>query len=426
MGLLVLSILAVLVIGSLFRRLWALTLAMLMYPLEQSLQGSVDQFRAFPPLANYIVAAVVGLAAIRAALAMQRPFFGYFTRGWFVTVGIFAWSAVSLIWTPSMPQAGDLVREGLPYFILFVLTAPILIDGVDDLLELSSLIMVFGGLVALTIIINPEFNLKSGRLGLMLTSTVRSSPLAIGELGGTLLIVSSLFRSPAAGAVLKLARPVAFVCGAALALYSGSRGQLLFGAAFALAFYPVARPVRSIASYAATAVGVVLVGGTLVLLSQLLLEGDMLRRWQGDLLSAGVEVRQLNTLDLFRAFAANPVAWIFGLGWNAFSSITDASTEPYSHSLMVDLLAELGLPALIAFMIFAVDVVRGSTSLFREWSSDEQRRAAITVIMALALYQFLLVNKQGYLWGAGLSFLHWLIIVRVRARTGTAGALTDG
>jgi hypothetical protein len=152
----------------------------------------------------------------------------------------------------------------------------------------------------------------------------------------------------------------------------------------------------------------------------------MLRRWQGDLLSAGVEVRQLNTLDLFRAFAANPVAWIFGLGWNAFSSITDASTEPYSHSLMVDLLAELGLPALIAFMIFAVDVVRGSTSLFREWSSDEQRRAAITVFMALALYQFLLVNKQGYLWGAGLSFLHWLIIVRVRARTGTAGALTDG
>jgi hypothetical protein len=286
--------------------------------------------------------------------------------------------------------------------------------------------MVFGGLVALTIIINPEFNIKSGRLGLMLTSTVRSSPLAIGELGGTLLIVSSLFRSPAAGVVIKLARPVAFVCGAALALYSGSRGQLLFGAAFALAFYPVARPVRSIASYAATAIGVVLVGGTLVLLSQLLLEGDMLRRWQGDLLSAGVEVRQLNTLDLLRAFAANPVAWIFGLGWNAFSSITDASTEPYSHSLLVDLLAELGLPALIAFMIFAVDVVRGSISLFREWSSDEQRRAAITVVMALALYQFLLVNKQGYLWGAGLSFLHWLIIVRVRARTGIAGALPDG
>lgn len=426
MGFLVLSILAVLVIGSLFRPLWALTLAMLMYPLEQSLQGSVDQFRAFPPLANYIVAGVVGLAAIRAVFAMQRPFVGYFTRAWWVTVAIFAWSALSLLWTPSMPQAGELVREGIPYFILFLIAAPVLIDGVDDLLELAGLLMMFGALVALTIIVNPEFNLKSGRLGLMLTSTVRSSPLAIGELGGTLLIVSSLFRSATSSTALKLARPVAFVCGAILALYSGSRGQLLFGAAFALAFYPVARPVRSIASYLATASGVVLVGGTLVLLSQFLLEGDMLRRWQGDVLGAGVEVRRLNTLDLFRAFASNPLAWVFGLGWNAFSSITDSSKEPYSHSLLVDLLTELGIPVFIAFGFVATDVVRAGVGLFRRWSADEQRRAAVTVFLALAAYQFLLVNKQGYLWGVGLSFLQWLILVRVRARDGSSGASADG
>jgi hypothetical protein len=152
----------------------------------------------------------------------------------------------------------------------------------------------------------------------------------------------------------------------------------------------------------------------------------MLRRRQGDVLSAGVEVRRLNTLDLIRAFATDPSAWIFGLGWNAFSSITDSSKEPYSHSLLVDLLTELGIPALIAFGVLAVDVFRSGKRLFTDWAADEQRRAAITVFVALALYQFLLVNKQGYLWGVGLSFLHWLILVRVRTRSGAFGAENDG
>jgi hypothetical protein len=426
MGLIVLSILALLVIGSLFRPLWALTLAMLMYPLEQSLQGSVAQFRAFPPLANYIVAVVVGIAALRAVFRQQRPFLGYLSRAWIVTIAIYAWSAISLTWTPSMPQAGEMIREGLPYFILFAIAAPILIDGLDDLCALCGLILVFGSLVAFTIIVNPEFNLKSGRLGLMLTSTVRSSPLAIGELGGTLIIVSALFRASTSAVVLKLLRPFAFVCGAVLALYSGSRGQLLFGAIFALGFYPMARPVKRVSSYFASAFGVLLVGGVLVYLSQLLLEGDMLRRWQGDVLSSGIEVRRLNTLDLIRAFATDPAAWVFGLGWNAFSSVTDSSKEPYSHSLLIDLLTELGIPALVAFGLLAIDVFRSSKYLFAKWSADEQRRAAITVFVALALYQFLLVNKQGYLWGVGLSFLHWLILVRVRTRSEAFGAGRDG
>lgn len=425
MAIVILTIFVVLLIGSLVRPLWALALAMLMFPIEQSLQGAVDAFRTFPPLANYIVAAVVGIAAVRETLAMRRPFFGYFSRAWLLTLAIFAWSAVSLLWTPAMPQAGEMVREGIPYFILFVVAAPILIDSVDDLTDLASLLMVFGTLVALTIIVNPEFNLKSGRLGVMLTSTVRSSPLAIGELGGTLLIVSALFRSSSSNNFLKVARSAAFICGTTLALYSGSRGQLIFGAAFALVFFPVAKPVKSLGSYAIAVIGVVLVGGALVAISQLVLEGDMLRRWQGDVLSQGVEVRQLNMLDLFRAFAANPVAWIFGLGWNAFSALTDASREPYSHSIIVDVLTELGIPAFIAFGYIMASVVQCGLNLFRAWSQNEARRVAITIFVALGLYQFLLVNKQGYLWGVGLSFLHWLIIVRVWERSGPGGAAVN-
>ena len=48
----VLAIFLVLGIGAVMRPTWALTLAMLMYPLEQSLQGAVGIFRAIPALAR--------------------------------------------------------------------------------------------------------------------------------------------------------------------------------------------------------------------------------------------------------------------------------------------------------------------------------------------------------------------------------------
>lgn len=412
----VIAIFLVLGLGALMRPTWALTLTMLMYPLEQSLQGAVGVFRSIPSLANFMIAGIVGLAALRAVFRQAYPFAGYFNRAWVITASLYAWAALSLLWTPSMPQAGDMTREGIPYLILFVIAAPILVDAVDDLRELAGLMIVFGTLVALSIIVNPEFNLKSGRLGLMITSTVRSSPLAIGELGGTLIIVAALYRTSYAGAWLQLARAAAFVCGAILAIYSGSRGQLLFAGAIAVGFFPMARTVRSVVSFLGTALGIVFVGLGLVAISQFLLEGDMLRRWQGDVLSAGVEVRRLNMLDLFKGFGENPLAWIFGMGWNAFSSYTDSAKEPYSHSIIVDILCELGIPALIAFGYLIGAVAKSSVTLFRRWSGSDLERSAVTVFVALAAYQFLLANKQGYLWGVGLSFLHWILLVRVDVR----------
>jgi MFS family permease len=92
-------------------------------------------------------------------------------------------------------------------------------------------------IIALTMILNPEFNIRSGRLGFMLTETVRSNPLAIGELGGILMIVSVLYRGLRATRLFTVLRVAAFVVGTALALYSGSRGQVLFGGGTALAFF---------------------------------------------------------------------------------------------------------------------------------------------------------------------------------------------
>ena len=99
--------------------------------------------------------------------------------------------------------------------------------------------------------------------------------------------------------------------------------------------------------------------------------------------------------------------------------------EPYSYSIIVDVLTELAIPALITFGYIMASVVHSGLNLFRAWSQNEARRVAITIFVAVGLYQFLLVNKKGYLCGVGLSFLHWLIIVRVWERSDPGGAAVN-
>lgn len=416
MGIVVLAILAVMCVGAMLRSSWAVALLILMFTLEQSLQGSVAIFRSQPALANYVIALFVGLSAVRAVFAMQRPFLGYFGPAWWYSIAIFGWGALSLLWSPSTQLGPDMTREGLPYFVLCVLVAPILIDDIEDFASVAKLVLVFGTIVALTIIVNPEFNIRSGRLGFMLTETVRSNPLAIGELGGALMIVAALYRGPRSTGAFDVLRIAAFIVGTVLALYSGSRGQVLFAGATALAFFALARRVRSLASFAATAGMVVLLGAALLLLAQLVLDPDLARRWDTSVLAEGAEIRRLNILDLIIAFGRDPLAWIIGLGWNAFSSVTDASKEPYSHSLPVDVLCELGIPMFVIYCVLLRDVYRSSRRLFEVVREDPHMRSAVAAFIALAAYQFLLSNKQGHLWGVCPMFMFFLLVCRARMR----------
>jgi hypothetical protein len=107
MGVIVLALLAVLCVGATLRSSWALALIILMFTLEQSLQGSVAIFRAQPALANYVIAIFVGLSAVRAVFALERPFLGYFGRAWWFSIAIFGWGAISLLWSPSGQLASE-------------------------------------------------------------------------------------------------------------------------------------------------------------------------------------------------------------------------------------------------------------------------------------------------------------------------------
>lgn len=397
---------------------WAVALALSMYTLEQGLQASSGLFFTRPALCNIIVALVVGVTAVRHTLSNPGNLRGHANAMFIGTLIIYGWSAFSLAWTPSTTSAMEMISWGFPYFILFVLVVPLLVDNIEEFGSIARASMYLGTLVLGAIIINPEFTSSSGRLGFDIGGGHRSNPLAIGELGGALIIIASLLRVGPKQWLLNAGRIAAFGVGAVIALQSGSRGQLLFAVILAVVFLPIAKRVKSFPNFIITVLGVITIVSVVGFIASSNLGLDIVGRWDASALEGGSTHRVTSILDLLGAWARSPVGWVMGLGVNAFSSVTDSgSQEHYSHNITVDVLAELGLLIFTLFVYLWFVVVQSAIWLFRRFAESPIERTNLAVLLALVTYQFLLANKQSNLWGNGMLFCFAVILVRVHRRT---------
>ncbi len=395
---------------------WALALVLAMYAAEQLVQASGGVFLSFPPLANYMVAVVAGIAAVRSLVSTPRPLHGYLSREQLLTLAIFGWSALTLLWTPASENARDMIWKGLPYFTLFVLVAPLLVADARVLRRAWWALLMIGIPIAAGLMANPEVRSGGGRLGVALSATVRTSPLAVGDLGGMLVIVGALLRSTDRAGTSLVIRILAIVFGLALALMSGSRGQLVFAILISVAMVPLARKVRSIGSFFASTAIISVVVGLVFLIAPLVLDRLVAQRWDAGNLEDGALARLSNAAILLEAQAANPLSLVVGLGFNAFTAYTSEADNPYSHNVPLDILSELGLPAFVAFAALVLMGFRDGQWLHRRFAQDPEARSSFTVLFGLALFFLLLALKQGHLWSSGLLFMTLAMIGRLRLR----------
>jgi hypothetical protein len=86
-------------------------------------------------------------------------------------------------------------------------------------------------------------------------------------------------------------------------------------------------------------------------------------------------------------------------------------------------LAEEGLPMFVLMLLIFFRTFRDGLWLFRRFAEQPVERASVSALIALALYFFLIANKQNNLWGQGPLFLYCCMIARIRARTAEADAL---
>jgi hypothetical protein len=129
-----------------------------------------------------------------------------------------------------------------------------------------------------------------------------------------------------------------------------------------------------------------------------------------------VSSRLQNVFDLMAAQFKAPLSWVVGLGYNAFTAISDGTGDGYSHNLSADILTELGMPMFALYVWMLVSVSRDGIWLFRRYQDRPAERSSVALLLALASYQFLLMHKQGYLWGAGAYFMFVIAIARIRRR----------
>jgi len=107
---------------------------------------------------------------------------------------------------------------------------------------------------------------------------------------------------------------------------------------------------------------------------------------------------------------------VFGLGWNAFASITKAASEPYSHNVYLDILCELGLPMFLLLLVVLRNCASSGLNLFKLVRETRGPRAWVTTFLALAAYHLLLAGKQSFLWATGPLFMHFLLLNRLDLR----------
>jgi hypothetical protein len=401
---------------------WGFALLILFFALEVAVQASSDVFRSNPVLANLMVGGASLVALLREVATQNRPFFGYFNVTMRLVCVLYVWSIVTVVWTPALAyeshESYNLILEGWPYFLLIILAMPMLISSLKDWEHSLNILLAAGIVVVASVLVNPEFSIVGGRIGISLGGKVRTNPLAIGQMGGVLAILGALYIPKfASRRGFVLLRVGAFVMGSLLSLYSGSRGQVLFAGLVIVMFFPLSRKIRD----ARTFMGAFLLFGVLCVAAYFAFElvsgSSDINRWESRYVDGATDIRLANIVDLLVVFATTPSAWLIGLGFNAFSSVCGGLGQAYSHCTFADILAELGLPAFVILIAMLVRTCRAGTALMQRYGESPSERSAIATLLAMVAYQVLLANKEGHLWASVNLFMFMIVVDRLEVRS---------
>ena len=402
------------VVAAVFSASWALAAGLCIFTSKQVLQSYSDFFITNSEIPNYAVGSIILLCALRMIITNHGLLQNCITPTMVACTVLFSWSALSLLWTPSYLNGLEFVKGGVPYFLIFVLLSPILLNNVKFIRPYIIRLLIMGSVITLLIEGSPSFVFYSGRLVVRFSEKLGSNPLAIGELGGVMVICGVLLQSKIKDIKIVVIRISAVIFGMLLSLQSGSRGQLIFALIIAVAFIPNARQIQNKLKFFVTLAITIITIAILVTIVSSTLNADLIDRWGGGSIAGGVVDRFLNYQEAFVAFLKSPLALLVGLGFNAFSSITLAKGGDYAHNIFIELITEAGFPGLFLFIFILWIVYRDTRWLFTHFKDRPDERASIAILSALAVFYFLIANKQANLWGQCPMFMYFCMITRLK------------
>jgi hypothetical protein len=409
-------------LGSLYTLLkprWAILFIIVLYPLEQLLITSSGFFAANGKLLNILVGGLAVFGSVSALLAGRAPFRGYFNGVMWFTLALYVWAVMGIAFTPDQPKAIDDLTAGLPYLVLFLAFPAMLVQDLPDFRRLMVPVMVAGTAIVAMIVASPNTAMFGGRLGMegVAGGGAIQNPLAPATLGGTIAIIGVLYKPERGQVLVHMIRGAAVASGLAIAMLSGSRGQLLAAAGCALLLFPFARQIKNLVQFIAVGASamIVLVFGYLVL--SLVTTSDAAGRWDSESLGEGLGNRFDMVLTLVGEWASSPANYLQGLGTSSFLVYWRNDKIPYIHNMVAQVLTEHGLVGMAILGMIMLLTLKASFDLLRMFRDRPQELSTAAILIAICLYQFLLSLKQGSFFTSGMPFSWFLILSKIHARS---------
>jgi hypothetical protein len=393
-----------------------------MFPVEQVIQGYCPNFRSSSlgtSGINYAVGLTAIVSLIRTVLKNPESRFKYWMNtSMIATISLYAWSVISLAWSPGIEYGLETTTTGFPYFCLFILIAPLLIKDIEELKDAIIVIIWIALISGFLIIVGTDFVVnRNARVGFEVTNSIQSNPLAIGELGGLLVIFGATLNKSIMPSINLFIRIFAVIIGSTVVLKSGSRGEFLIALIISVTFIPISTAIKNISGFI---IAFISIGAFLLVISYLFstqTDGFVAsKRFSGEELLYGassVSSRFGNIYTLASAWLQNPIFMIIGLGSSAFSSMPEGALLKYSHSIFADVIFELGLPGFIFMTIIIWCGFHSSYQLLKLYKLDSQKRCIIATLISLTAAQMLIMNKQGSLGGIPVFFTQVIVIMRI-------------
>lgn len=397
-GIITLIVLAVIFTVAIFRPAWTVAVVLTMFPIEQALQASSGIFRDRGSLANMAVGITVILSLLFSLVRGRLVLRSIVSPPMILTTTLYCWAGLSYFWTFSPEWLAEYMRWTAPYIVVIIGGAPLLISGFRDLRELRIALLIVGTIVAVLILTNPNFQYVYGRLMVNVDSDSRTNPLAIGALGGLLVLLALLGPAKESRTAILVLRMAAFVIGLALGFGSGSRGEVIAAVVAGFIFLPMSRRVANPVQFITTvAIGAAFLGGVFLVRSYVV-SPDNEERWSLDSLAYGSGGRLDNVIDIAGFYLQRPMNWFQGLGSVAFHDLPSRTGDPYTHVLLADIVFELGVPGITLFGAIVYVAVLNSRRLFKAVRDNNEARALVTLLSAFSLYEFIIANKAGLIW----------------------------
>ncbi len=405
-----------------FRPSFAIVLIFALYPAKQLIQSYLAIFSQNSAYYNYLIFLAVLAAVLGNISRNPNTWRGYGNRVFALTVILYVYALVGTLWSPGASNAWMLISKGYPYWIMQVLLLPLAVASLDEFRKSLIPTLVVGITCAVLFFTNPSAQWWAGRLTLDVLQLGnieldRGNPLAMGTMGGMLMITAALLKPTRAGTLVLLIRIGAIFAGLGMAIASGSRGQTVLAVLAGVMVFPLARRVKNVQQFFVT----VLLAGLFAAMAFAAFKfflgqnTNQATRWSLDTWQEIVDGRAMTAWKMVEVYISSPGNWLMGLGTNAFSEIAGATDVPYAHNLPLEMLCELGVIGLVIFALISYMVLKDSKDLYTGFSADDHARATVAVLFGQALYLTFLSFKQGTFVSIPEPWYLWMLIAKLAA-----------